>query len=371
MSQTARCAHAIDGDCSALAEQVGDALGGFDPNNTVGVVYASDCLAADFSTAIDTLKARTGLRHWVGTLGYGVVAGDQEFYDQPALAAMAIPMAADDFRIFDPPESGHDALEGHGAWIARRSPILGLFHAAAATPNLLQDLVTLGETAGCFVVGGLTASREAALTVAGGVSEGALSGAMFAETVPVATAIAQGCTPIGPTHWVTTADRNVVFELDGKPALQVLYDDLGVSSVAELKAHADVLNAALPVENSDRKEYLVRNVLAVDAERGLIVIGDVAMPGSGLQFCRRDRAAAMTDLRARLVDLRDRLPGAPRAAVYVTCVARGPNLFGEESEEVGLIRDALGPVPLIGFFANGEIFNGRLHGYTGVLTVFC
>jgi small ligand-binding sensory domain FIST len=284
---------------------------------------------------------------------------------------MVLPMPAEDFRIVAAPDDESDALEGHGAWIARQQPALGLFHAAASAPNLLQELVTLGETVGCFVVGGLTASREMAVTVADTIAVDALSGVMFAGSMPIATAIAQGCAPIGPTHRVTAADRNVVFELDGEPALQVLYKDLGVSDVAGLKRHAEVLNAALPVENSDRNEYLVRNVLAVDPDRGLIVVGDVMTPGSSLLFCRRDRKAAVDDMRAMLEELSGRLPGTPRAAVYVTCVARGPNLFGDGSQEVGLIRERLGDVPLIGYFANGEIFNGRLHGYTGVLTIFC
>ena len=52
------------------------------------------------------------------------------------------------------------------------------------------------------------------------------------------------------------------------------------------------------------------------------------------------------------------------------CVARGPNLFGSESEELTLIRDELGEFPLVGFFANGEISHDRLYGYTGVLALF-
>jgi small ligand-binding sensory domain FIST len=54
----------------------------------------------------------------------------------------------------------------------------------------------------------------------------------------------------------------------------------------------------------------------------------------------------------------------------VSCLARGPNLFGDDSEELKTIREALGDVPLVGFFANGEISNNRLYGYTGVLTLF-
>ena len=371
MSDEVRLAQATDGSWEAMAQSVAGELGSLDPDNTVGLVYLSDRLAADFAATIALLKDSTGLRHWVGTLGYGVAATGAEYYDRPAIVAMALPMAADRFRIVEPCGEGADSLEGHGAWIARTSPMLGLFHAGAGTPNLMQDLITLGETTGCFLVGGLTASRAASLAVADRIATDALSGVMFAGAVPVATAIAQGCAPLGPIHRVTRADRNVVFELDNRPALTVLFDDLGVTDLAGLKAQADMLNAALPVEHSDRNEYLVRNILAVDPDRGLIVLGDVMSNGAPLLFCRRDRAAAVADMRTMLGDIADRLPGTARAAVYVTCVARGPNLFGEKSEEIALINEVLGPVPLVGFFANGEIFNGRLHGYTGVLTVFC
>jgi small ligand-binding sensory domain FIST len=371
MTDGVRLACAADGPWDAMVRAVVGELGSFDPENTVGLVYVSDRLADRFAATVELLKQGTGVRHWVGTLGYGITADHSEYYDRPAIAALALSMPADRFRIVEPRADGADPVGDHGAWIAQTSPMLGLFHAGAGTPNLLRDLGTLVETTGCFVVGGLTASRAASLTVAGRVATDALSGVLFAGSVPLATGIAQGCAPVGPVHRVTASDRNIVFQLDGRPALQVLFEDLGVSSIAGLKAQADVLNAALPVENSDRSEYLVRNILAVDPDRGLVVLGDLMTNGAPLLFCRRDRESAVADMRAMVDDIAGRLPGVPRAAVYVTCVARGPNLFGEESEEVALIRERLGPVPLIGFFANGEIFNGRLHGYTGVLTVFC
>ena len=41
-----------------------------------------------------------------------------------------------------------------------------------------------------------------------------------------------------------------------------------------------------------------------------------------------------------------------------------------EQHRGGLLQAQLGEVPLVGFFANGEIANHRLYGYTGVLTLF-
>jgi small ligand-binding sensory domain FIST len=88
-------------------------------------------------------------------------------------------------------------------------------------------------------------------------------------------------------------------------------------------------------------------------------------------FTRRDRDSAEQDLKRMLDGLARRAGGQPiKGGVYCTCVARGPNLFGDDSEELKCIRATLGDFPLVGFFGNGEICNDRLYGYTGVLALF-
>jgi small ligand-binding sensory domain FIST len=54
----------------------------------------------------------------------------------------------------------------------------------------------------------------------------------------------------------------------------------------------------------------------------------------------------------------------------VSCAGRGGPHFGAPSAELQIVRRALGDVPLVGFFAGGEIARDHLYGYTGVLTVF-
>ena len=92
-------------------------------------------------------------------------------------------------------------------------------------------------------------------------------------------------------------------------------------------------------------------------------------------FCKRDPANAQTDLINMAKSVAKRLSGPPLGALYYSCVARGPNLFGTNSEEIEIIQSALGfgsnALPLVGFFANGEISHNRLYTHTGVLTVFC
>ena len=57
-------------------------------------------------------------------------------------------------------------------------------------------------------------------------------------------------------------------------------------------------------------------------------------------------------------------------AIYVSCSGRGGPHFGAPSAELQIVRRALGDVPLVGFFAGGEIARHHVYGYTGVLTVF-
>ena len=66
-------------------------------------------------------------------------------------------------------------------------------------------------------------------------------------------------------------------------------------------------------------------------------------------------------------------PGEVRriaGAIYVSCTGRGGAHFGAPSAELQTVRRALGDVPLVGFYAAGEIARRHLYGYTGVLTAF-
>jgi small ligand-binding sensory domain FIST len=158
---------------------------------------------------------------------------------------------------------------------------------------------------------------------------------------------------------------------DERPALDVLKEDMGELLARDLQRAAGVIFAGFPVAGSDTGDYLVRNLVAIDRRRGWIAVAEQVVSGDTLIFCRRDPASALADLKRMLEEVKRRTGGRPpRAGLYFTCVARGPNLFGEEGRELALIRAALGDFPLAGFFGNGEIANDRLYGYTGVLDLF-
>ena len=132
---------------------------------------------------------------------------------------------------------------------------------------------------------------------------------------------------------------------------------------------AGLIHAALPIEGSDTGDYVVRSLVGLDPERGWLAIGEYVETGQGMFFVRRDPLSAEIDMRNRLEILKRRLGKKPRAALYYSCVGRGPSMFGTEGRELSLIEDVFADVPLIGFFGNGEISYNRLYGYTGVLTL--
>jgi small ligand-binding sensory domain FIST len=338
------------------------------PGANLGFLYLSDRLAANAADVLDAVRRETGVGSWIGTFGVGVCGTGRECYDEPAVALLVGAFPPDSFAPFD---AGRDEL---ATFVARRPwkepGGLGVVHLDPRNPRTFPLIGALSEASGSFLVGALTSSRGLYAQFAGAVSTSGLSGALFSPDVPVATALTQGCAPLGPTHLVTRARDNVALELDGRPALEVFKADIGELLARDLRRVAGYVFAAVPVEGSDIGDYMVRNIAGIDLRQGSIAIADELRDGQPLMFCRRDRQSAEADMERMLDGLKRRLPGPPKAALYHSCLARGPNMFGEGSAELRAIEQALGPIPLAGFFGNGEISNARIYTYTGVLTVF-
>ncbi len=365
-----RAAHAQGQDWRSALQQCVDKLGELTPRHRLGFVYAADRFAGELGAIAAALTAATGVKDWVGTVGIGICATGQEYFDQPALAVMVVAADADEYRLVPKLERDARALKNaHWQWIERAQPQLALVHADPRAETMPGVIAGLAEEIG-FVVGGLTCSRSAYPQLAGAVNEGGVSGVMFAGDVALATGLSQGCTPIGPVRRVTECAGNVIAEIDERPALDVLKEDIGAAAQRDLKRAAQNIHAALPVKGSDTGDYLVRNLTGIDPQRGLVAIGTEIAGGDAIMFVRRDRGAAEQDLSRMLRQIKTRAKAAPKGGIYVSCVARGPNLFGEGSRELQKIQAELGDFPLVGFFANGEISHNRLYGYTGVLTLF-
>ena len=114
------------------------------------------------------------------------------------------------------------------------------------------------------------------------------------------TNLTQGCSPVGTKHRITKSRENVAYGLDGLPALEVLMQDMQITTIEELTAKADSLFAGLCIAGSDRSDYRVRNLVGVDPEHKLFAINDYLVEGEELIFCTRNEDAAIRDMQQML-----------------------------------------------------------------------
>lgn len=209
-------------------------------------------------------------------------------------------------------------------------------------------------------------------------SEGVLVISVAGE-VELASVISQGCTPIGDTWTITKVEENYIFEIGNRPAYDVLVETFAkLPSEEQRKAQGNlfiglVVNEYL--EDFQRGDFLIRNMLGVDPKNGVIAVGAFPRAGQTMQFQRRDAAAANEDLMALLNRAHDALQSSTvYGGCLCSCNGRGSNLFGYPSHDAGLIQRRLGPMGLTGFFCNGEIGpvgeKNFLHGYTASLALF-
>ena len=358
-------AHATGQDLGAMlrkcVEQLTDGI-----ERPLGFVYVTDHLAPQFERIIETLKVETGIEHWIGTVGLGICASGTEYFDEPAISLLTCGFEPDSYRVI-PVLTARNQMERR---LDRNFMSgIGVVHGDPRQQNTLDLVAGLAEDYGTFLVGGLTSAQDHFAQVAGSIGDGGLSGVLVGGRIQVAVGLTQGCSPIGPPHTITHGQDNILVTLDGQPAYEVLCEDLGVAEGVDPRPWLDNVHAASLVTGSDTGDYLVRHLVGLDPAQGLVAIADVVEQGSRIAFVRRDSENAAKDLRRMLGELQGRA-ATPKAGLYFSCLARGPNLFDEPSFELQEIRRTFGDIPIAGFFGNGEISNDRIYGYTGVLTLF-
>ena len=367
-----RLGHAANGEWLPMARSCLAQMDDLPPQANVGFVYVTDFIDEELPLVVDLLQEQTGIEHWIGTIGMGVMGAGEEYFSRPAIVTMAGNLPEDSFcllRTVDKP--GEPLPADVGKWVERAKPSLGVVHADPNNAYISDILNSISDDTDALFVGGLTASRGHHSQIIGThLTEGGVSGILFSQDVHVTSGLSQGCSPVGAVHKVTEARDNILITLDNRPALDVLMEDIGETSLGNLQRAAARIHIARAIPGDESGDYLVRNLTGVDPNRKLVVIGDRVQRGDRLMFVKRDGPEALKDLERMLNELSARISRPPRAALYHSCVARGPNLFGAHSREMGMVQQVLGSdVPVAGFFANGEISRNRLYGYTAVLTV--
>jgi len=373
-SSAFKAACATGTDWETIAADCLAALGGEPAGANLGMLYVTDALAPYLGKFLEALRTGTGVRDWVGTVGSGISCTGVEIYDEQGAAVMLATLPDNSFRLIPP---GIEALEAflneNRNWITTHAAHFAIVHGDPRNGHIPQIIESLSaELDPGFLVGGLSSGgdEDYLLQIAGELCHNGLSGVLMSGDIPVISGLTQGCTPLSGKHLITRCDGNLLAELDGRPALDVFKEDIGEMLSKDLSRVAGYIFAGLPVPGSDTGDYLVRNLVGIDPTEKLLAIGDILEEDAQLIFCRRDGDSALADMQRMLRDLGKRAQVPIKAGLYFSCLGRGRYQFGENSEELKMIRDVLGEFPLVGFFANGEISHNRLYGYTGVLTLF-
>jgi len=365
-------AHSKNESTEKLLDECIKQLGDIPPEATFGFIYLSDLLQNEAEYILNQLIQRTGLSHWVGSLGIGLIATRQEYYGQKAMVIMLADFNEADFQILPNLTNSTSVLTGKiEDWCQQNAFNVGLIHVDPENPTVQPLIHKLAEDIpAAFLIGGISSSQSHHLQIADKVLHGGISGVLFSPQIPILSNLSQGCTPIGSRHRVTDCDKNIIYSLDNKPALDVLTDDTGEVIARDWENAANYIFAGLVNKNSDTDDYTIRQLMGVDADNKVIAIDDYVDNDQEIIFCRRDGGSALEDMQRMLLQLKSRLDKPIKGALYISCVGRGREQFGSNSEEVRLIHSILGDFPLVGFFANGEIHKNLLYGFTGVLTLF-
>jgi small ligand-binding sensory domain FIST len=332
----------------------------------------------EVDAAAAAAEEELGPAHLLGCVAQGVLAGDRELEEGPAVAVWAASLPGTHIECFHAaavPANGGVAVTG---FPRPDDPALVTLLVDPFTFPAGPLLARLNEEhPGLALVGGLAAAGdpgESVLIADGEIYHEGAVGAVIAGA-RVRTLVSQGCAPIGRDAVVTRAEGNVVFELAGKPALERLREEIEALPEDEQVLAARGLLAGLVIDENlpeyGRGDFLMRGLLGADEDSGALAVGESVRVGQTLRFHVRDAASADKDLRQALDELRgERVAGA----LLFTCNGRGTHMFPEPHHDARTVTEGLESDALAGFFCGGEIgpVGGHtfLHGFTATMAVF-
>lgn len=348
------------------------------------IVFATVHHFPAYRRMLDEVARITGAEALVGCSGYGVLTEEGEIEAAPGIAVLAV--SSPSLRVFPFLER---PLEGRAddaalAVAEEVQPHLGENPALLLLPDTYHlrphpFFAALEEELGPVPLVGGGASEDGSQGrtyqfCGGQIESNAVAGLLLTGKVSMDVRVTQACRPLGRPVLVTSAERNVIYELGGRPAFEVFKEAAGEGLMADLRRAVATVFVGLPLDVDQdemrRGQYLVRNVVGVDPDSGAVAVADEVRTGELLTFALREPAGAREDLMRMASELRARRPRVS-FGLYFNCMARGKGLYGEPDVDSRALRETLGGAPVAGFFTGSEIAPVRgkphLHQYSGVL----
>ncbi len=255
------------------------------------------------------------------------------------------------------------------------SAVMVFIDGLAADVDAVLDGLRSTVDPGVPISGGVAAdalgfSRAWTTAEQGVLAEGGLSAlGLYGPDVVVRHGAASGWRPFGPPRSVTRSRGSVVYELDGRPILDMYEDYLG-DRTAELPSAALILPLQVTLPSG---EDVVRTILSIDtANRSMTFAGP--MPEASICSLMLGSSDRLIDGAARAARQLTTDGCGPRLAVAVSCVGRRLALGTETEDEIDAIARELGDTAeVLGFYSYGEIAptpvsNAAIHNQTMTIT---
>jgi small ligand-binding sensory domain FIST len=354
----------------------------------MAVVFFSADHASYQRELVQSISRTVGTDCIVGSSGTGVLTGEGEIEGGNGIAVLA--WSAEEIVgrpfMFEPLKGNEENVGAtFGDFLAKtqddNSLMILLPDTYNGNPQLLLEAMAAKAEFHPVVGAGSSENGTAGATYqlcGDKVASNALAGAYLSGEFNVHVDITQGCQPITEPMVITKAERNLIHEIDGRPALEVFARLLKGPLAEDLRRALMVLFVGLPADRRENSvapgKYLVRNIIGLDPEKGIVGVAQEVSEGEALIFTMRDGERAREDLNQMLRRQVEKLNGRkPGFGMYFNCCARGGSLYGIPGIDSAYIRQALGDFPLIGMFGGYELAPlgraNRLFAYTGVLAL--
>ena len=355
---------------------------------TLGLVFLSPDYFDDAEEVLEVLRVHARIPLLVGCSSPGLICNGEELEGQSGIVLQLFHLPQAVVRAVRFNQESLESLDSDTAWplltgIAREDVKGWLIFADPFHLDGESWLRTWNHSyPGIPAVGGLAGGsmdpRRSQVYLDGEVFEEGGVALALGGGVRLESMVSQGCTPIGAPWTITKADRNFILTIANRPAYNVLLDTFnGLPQSEQARAQHNLFVGF--ASNEYREEFrhgdfLVRNLLGADENRGILAVGALPRAGQTIQFHRRDAESATADLTGCLTRTWENLKEETvYGGILCVCAGRGRGLFGRPHHDAGLIQEQMGPLPVTGFFCNGELgpVGGQnfLHGYTASLAM--
>ena len=384
VSEQANLEEAIE-ECAA---GVLSKLGGTAPD--LAVTFVSSHYEADYDNVSGLVKQRLQSANVFGCSAGGIIGNGVEIEQRPAVSITSASLPGVeivDFHLdgdsLPDPDAGPTSWEELIKVSQDQDPQFIVLADPFSFP--VQDLLmgldfAFSQSA---KIGGLASGAQQqggnALFLNDRVYRSGAIGLALYGNITVDTVVAQGCRPIGKPMRITESQRNLLVKLDEQPPLDHLKGLFQTMSPRDqgLMQHSLFLGVVMDelLDTPQQGDFLIRNVVGMDASTGVLAIGELLKEGQLVQFHLRDAETSSEDLTAVLERYAmDNRENQVHGALLFSCLGRGQHLYGRPNHDADIFHEKLGPVPLGGFFCNGEIgpVSGTtfLHGYTSSFGIF-